>query len=100
MNAIKLTLLSLTAGLSHSLSPSNRHQSLIEIENFDATTRYWMIDGFEVAGSQRYGIDLRDTDFITVQNCTVHNSAVTGIFTAFSYHPLIQNNESYSNGEH
>ena len=84
----------------NSLGPSNRHQSLIEIENFGATTRYWMIDGFEVAGAQRYGIDLRDTDFITVQNCSVHNSGLTGIFTAFSYHPLIQNNESYSNGEH
>jgi len=84
----------------NSLSPSNRHQSLIEIENFDATTRYWVIDGFEVAGAPRYGIDLRDTDFIIVQNCAVHNSGLTGIFTAFSYHPLIQNNESYSNGEH
>src|SRR6266851_1376473 len=70
----------------NSLSPSSRHQSLIEIENFDVTTRYWVIDGFEVAGAQRYGIDLRDTDFITVQNCTVHNSGLTGIFTAFSYH--------------
>lgn len=84
----------------NSLSPSNRHQSLIEIENFDATTRYWVIDGFEVGGAQRYGIDLRDTDFVTVQNCTVHNSGLTGIFTSFTYHPLIQNNESYSNGEH
>lgn len=84
----------------NALSPANRHQSLLEVENFDATVRYWVIDGFEVAGAERYGIDLRDTDFITVQNCVVHNSAVTGIFLAFGYHPLIQNNESYSNGEH
>jgi parallel beta-helix repeat protein len=86
--------------LINSLSSANRHQSLIEIENFDATIRYWVIDGFEVAGAQRYGIDLRDTDFVTVQNCVVHNSTVTGIFLAFCYHPLIQNNESHSNGEH
>lgn len=84
----------------NSLSPANRHQSLIEVENFSATVRYWVIDGFECSGAQRYGIDLRDTDFVTVQNCVVHNSAVTGIFLAFGYHPLIQNNESYMNGEH
>ena len=96
------TLKAATAGtvLINSLSPANRHQSLIEIENFSATVRYWIIDGFECSGAQRYGIDLRDTDFITVQNCVVHNSAVTGIFLAFGYHPLIQNNESFSNGEH
>lgn len=88
------------AVLINALSPANRHQSLIEIENFDATVRYWVIDGFECSGAQRYGIDLRDTDFITVQNCVVHNSAVTGIFLAFGYHPLIQDNESFSNGEH
>jgi parallel beta-helix repeat protein len=81
-------------------SPGNKHQSLIEVENFSGTLRYWVIDGFECSGAPRYGIDLRDTDFMTVQNCTVHNSTVTGIFLAFCYHPLIQNNESYSNGEH
>jgi len=96
------TLMAETPGtvIINSLSPANRHQSLIEIENFSATIRYWVIDGFELAGAQRYGIDLRDTDFITVQNCKAHNSGLTGIFLAFCYHPLIQNNESYSNGEH
>ncbi|HWO02254.1 MAG TPA: PKD domain-containing protein [Blastocatellia bacterium] len=88
------------AAIINSLSPANRHQSLIEVENFDQTVRYWVIDGFECVNAQRYGIDLRDTEFLTVQNCTVHGSAVTGIFLAFGYHPLIQNNESYSNGEH
>ena len=34
------------------------------------------------------------------QSRDVHDSAVTGIFTAFTYHPLIQNNESGYNGEH
>ncbi|MBF8303038.1 MAG: Polysaccharide lyase [Candidatus Dadabacteria bacterium] len=80
--------------------PFNRHSSNIEFENFDATVKYWVIDGFEVADSPKYGIDLRDTDYITVRNCDVHDSAVTGIFTAFTYHPLIQNNESAFNGEH
>lgn len=79
---------------------ANRHNSNIEVENFSATVSYWVIDGFEVAGAPRYGIDLRDTDHMTVQNCFVHNSAVTGIFLAFCYHPLIQFNQSANNGEH
>jgi parallel beta-helix repeat protein len=86
--------------LINAASPQNRHESNIEIENFDETIKYWVIDGFEVANAIRYGIDLRDTDFITIQNCFVHHSAVTGIFLAFGYHPLIQNNESANNGEH
>ena len=84
----------------NSPSPANRHSSLIEIENFDAAVSYWVVDGFEVSGSPKYGVDLRNTDHVTVRNCKVHGSAVTGIFLAFSYHPLIQNNESYTNGEH
>ena len=67
--------------------PFNRHSSNIEFENFDATVKYWVIDGFEVSNSPKYGIDLRDTDYISVENCDVHDSAVTGIFTAFTYHP-------------
>ena len=38
--------------LINALSAANRHQSLIEIENFDVTTRYWVIDGFEVSGGR------------------------------------------------
>ncbi len=86
--------------LINSLSPANRHQSLIEIENFDAVVSYWIIDGFEIANGARYGIDLRFTDHVTVQNCRVYGSRLTGIFLAFCYFPLIQNNESHSNGEH
>src|SRR6266571_3559577 len=80
--------------------PANRHSSNIEVELFGDTVRYWVIDGFESANSPRYGVDVRVTDFITVQNCYAHNSALTGIFLAFSDHPLIQNNECAFNGEH
>src|SRR5215470_11276649 len=79
---------------------ANRHNSNIEVELFDDTVRYWVIDGFESAGSPHYGIDVRGTQFITVQNCFVHGAASTGIFLAFSDHPLIQNNETTFNGEH
>jgi parallel beta-helix repeat protein len=78
----------------------NKHNSILEVENFSGTVSYWVIDGFEIANSPRYGVDVRITESIAVQNCRVHNSAVTGIFTAFSNHPLIQNNQSYNNGEH
>jgi parallel beta-helix repeat protein len=83
-----------------SAGPANKHGSNIEVELFDDTVSYWVIDGIESTGSGRYGIDIRGTEFITVQNCFVHNSALTGIFLAFSYHPAILNNESSFNGEH
>ncbi|HKV38703.1 MAG TPA: right-handed parallel beta-helix repeat-containing protein, partial [Blastocatellia bacterium] len=80
--------------------PGNKHASNIEIENFDATVQYWVIDGLESAGSPKYGIDIRGTDHITVRNCFVHGSAATGIFMAFCDHPLIESNESSLNAEH
>jgi parallel beta-helix repeat protein len=80
--------------------PQNRHNSIIEVENFSLTMTDWIISGFEVANSPKYGIDVRVTERITVQNNHVHNSALTGIFTAFSNHVLIQNNQTDHNGEH
>jgi len=79
---------------------SNRHNSIVEVELFDSTVTDWVISGFEVANSPKYGIDVRVTERITVQQNHVHNSAATGIFTAFSNHVLIQNNETDHNGEH
>ena len=70
------------------------------MENFSGTVTDWVIAGFEVANSPKYGIDVRVTDRITVQGNHVHNSALTGIFTAFSNDVLIQGNESDHNGEH
>ena len=80
--------------------PHNRHNSIIEIENFSTTVTDWVVSGFEVANSLKYGIDVRVTDRITIQNNHVHNSALTGIFTAFSNHVLIVGNESDHNREH
>ncbi len=79
---------------------SNKHNSIIEVENFSGTVTDWVISGFEVANSPKYGIDVRVTERITVRQNHVHNSALTGIFTAFSNHVLIQGNESDHNGEH
>src|SRR5579872_4296541 len=80
--------------------PANKHNSIVEVENFSGTVQYWVIDGFEIANSPKYAVDVRVTNSITVQNCTVHDSALTAIFTAFSNYPLIQNNISYNNHEH
>ena len=80
--------------------PQNKHNSIVEVENFGATVTDWVISGFEVANSPKYGIDVRVTNRITVENNHVHNSALTGIFTAFSDHVLIQNNETDHNNEH
>ena len=84
----------------NSPGPKNRHNSILEVENFSATVSNWTIDGFEIENSPKYGVDVRVTESITVQNCIVHDSALTGIFTAFSNHDVIQNNLSYNNNEH
>ncbi len=85
-----------------SASAANFHDSILEIETFEGTglVTDWVIEGFEVAGSLRYGIDLRSTRRVVVRGNVVHGSAVTGIFTAFSDDPLIEDNESFENLEH
>jgi parallel beta-helix repeat protein len=80
--------------------PDNKHDSIIEIENFSLTMTDWVVAGFEVANSPKYGIDVRVTDRVTVQGNHVHNSTLTGIFTAFSNYALIENNETDHNNEH
>jgi len=80
--------------------PENRHNSIVEVENFDTEVTDWVVEGFEIAGSPRYAIDVRVTDRITVRNNHVHDSRLTGIFTAFSNHVLIENNETDHNHEH
>ncbi len=91
--------------LINSLATTNRHQSLIEVENFDLRVSYWIIDGFELSGAPRHGVDIRNADYITVQNCYSHNNGSTsvrgdGIFLGFSEHPTLQFNELSFNSEH
>jgi len=80
--------------------PINRHTSNIEVENYDLTVQYWVIDGIESYNSLKYGVDVRTASHITVQNCWTHNNASTGIFSAFSDYETIQYNETNNNGEH
>ena len=90
--------------LLNALSAANRHQSIIEIESFDATLSYIVIEGFEITGAPRHGVDLRDTSYVTVRNCNSHDNGKAtrgdGIFTAFSDHDLLQGNECWNNSEH
>jgi hypothetical protein len=88
------------AVLVNAPGPDNKHDSIIEIENFSLTMTDWVVAGFEVANSPKYGIDVRVTDRITVRGNHVHDSALTGIFTAFSNYVLIENNQTDHNHEH
>ena len=83
------------------------HSSILVVEDWDGIgpVSYWIIQGFEIAGSLRHGIDIRgradqSNRCITVLSNRVHHSVATGIFTAFTDDLLICGNESYSNGEH
>ncbi len=79
-----------------------RHSSHLEIETWSPpyVVTGWIIEGLHVVGGGRYGIDARSTQFLTIRGNTVSNSAVTGIFTPFSYDLVIADNVSTHNGEH
>ena len=80
--------------------PENRRRSIIEVGTHQETISHWVVDGFEVSGARRWGINVGRADYITVQNCRAHDCGLTGIFTAFANHVTIQFNESYDNHEH
>jgi len=82
--------------------PINPRHSILQIaQDFGSTpVEYWVVDGFVVTNSARYGIDPQNAPHLIVRNCTVHNSAVTGINGSMSNYMLIENNTSYSNSEH
>lgn len=91
--------------------PDNVHDSTLELESWDGdgTISYWIIDGLEVTGADGWGIDMRGNEtnhshHLTIRNNRVYNNGwpttSTGIFTAFVDDVLIENNESFNNGEH
>jgi parallel beta-helix repeat protein len=102
------TLIAQTAGtvLVNTYGPVNRRQSNVEIQHDDGVSAvsYWTIQGFEVANAVKWGIDGITAHNLTVRYCTAHHNglttAVTGIFSAFGNYNLIEDNVSYSNGEH
>jgi parallel beta-helix repeat protein len=91
--------------------PNNKHQSNLEIETWEGSgvVAYWIIEGLEVTGAPRYGIDSRGSDtaknhHITIRNNHVHHNGVTyvstGIFAAFTDYILVEGNQSNNNSEH
>lgn len=81
--------------------PVNAKDSLIEVELYDNTVRYWTFDGFELANSPHHGYDCRGTEYITVRNSYIHGTSPgTGIFWAFSYYNTAEYNETAYNAEH
>jgi hypothetical protein len=78
----------------------NRRRSIIEVGTHREAISHWVVDGFEVSGARRWGINVGRADHVTVQHCRVHDCGLTGIFTAFADHVTIQFNESYDNHEH
>lgn len=90
------------AVIVNSPGPLQRHNSIIEVESFTyGTVRYWTINGLEVSNSpDHYGVDMRNAEYITVQNCYSHHNGLTGIFDGFCNYNTYQYNESAFNGEH
>jgi parallel beta-helix repeat protein len=102
------TLMAQTPGtvLVNAAGPVNRRTSNIEIQNNDGISAvdYWVIDGFEIANAVAWGVDAINGNYLTVRNCTAHNNGIssgkTGIFSAYGDFVLVEDNTSYSNGEH
>jgi parallel beta-helix repeat protein len=91
--------------------PNNRHGSNIEVETWegDGIVAYWIIERLEVADAPNWGIDLRGSaaghsHHFVIRGNRVHDNGVksgkSGIFTAFVDDLIIENNDSYDNGEH
>lgn len=80
----------------------NYHGSDIEIENFSGKVSYWTLNGLEVENAPlNAGIDVRNTDHITIENSYSHNNQKWGLFLAFSDYPVITHNHfSYSKTQH
>jgi len=93
--------------LLNSLGVDAPRNCIIEIASHDSAVEiaYWRIEGFEIALSPRYGIGMfgysgNHQHHIDILNCRVHDSHVSGIFTAFVSDVRIEGNECWSNNEH
>jgi len=95
----------------NALGGSQKHNGIVELEGkWDSGSTpmaYWTVDGFIVNGNSTYrAIDIRNTNHVTIQNCTAHHSkassssVATGIFSSFSDYQLVKSCTSYSNTEH
>lgn len=87
--------------------PRNPHKSNIEFETWEGEgiVAYWVVQGLEISDAPRYGFDLRGSSkkashHIAIKQNLVHDCRLSGIFTAFVDHPLVENNQSHHNGEH
>ena len=91
--------------------PNNRHESNLEIETWEGEeiVAFWVIQGLEVANAPYWGIDVRGNEMnhshnFIIQNNRVHDNGLdsgkTGIFFAFVDDVIVENNDSFGNGEH
>jgi hypothetical protein len=91
----------------NALSPVARHSGIIEVENYNASVNYWVINGFIVNGMNHLyrpidsrSIDGQDNTHISITNNTVSSALATGISSGHTHYVLIENNSSSSNNEH
>ena len=87
--------------------PRNPHKSNIEFETWEGEgmVAYWLVQGLEVTDAPRHGMDLRGSakkhsHHITLRGNLVHDCGLSGIFTAFVDHALVEGNQSHHNQEH
>lgn len=91
--------------------PNNKHESNLEFETWEGTetVSFWVVSGLEIADAPYWGIDIRGgennhSSGFVIQNNRVHGNGLesgkSGIFFAFVDDVIVEDNESYANGEH
>ena len=97
-----ITLRGENGSVLNAAGPSNRHNSILEIETWAPpfVVKHWVIEGLRINNSLLYGIDARSTQHLVLRRHTVYNSRSTGIFAAFCYDMRIEENTCEQNGEH
>lgn len=82
-------------------SQTYNRKTILWIEKWSGIVSHWIVDGFEVAGASRHGIDIRVAHDIIIRNCHSHHAGTgDGIFVANSYDVTLEDNICNNNGEH
>jgi len=60
---------------------------------------YIVVEGLTIRHANRAGMRIDNSDHVTVRDCTFADNTTWGLFTGFSDHLLIENNEAYGSVE-
>lgn len=72
---------------------------ILAVGHFRDTISHVRVEGLEICGSAKDGLELGRTDHVTVSRCIFHNNGGVGVSSRRSDHVEFQNNVSVANGD-